>query len=308
MEYLPKSADLRGLNICKGAKMDDRKDLSEILLGDKRNSSSGKKAVFVVIIAVVVFVVVASMVWRFFMSNQEQISKPSATIDTSTMKPFDPLSDNIGDEFVKLDDPQTLNISQLDMNFGIDDGLSSQKDADDSEIDDALNNIENIIGMKPAQNPKPEPKIEPQLESRESKPEPKQTATKPAESKPKEPKIEPKLEPKRTEPKKVESKPQSSVAKNPPRESKPQSQATSQSNQSTITKGFYWQVGSFSKAPNAEFLALIKKYPYKIQNIKRDSVSVTRYLLGPYRSRSEAPSKDEIMDIFKENPTPIEIQ
>lgn len=263
--------------------MEDRKELSEILLGDKKSSSNGKKAVFVVIIAVVVFVAAAFMVWRFFISNQERLSKPNDLVDTSTMKPLDPLDENFGGDFIGLDS-QPLNASQIpDINFGIDNGISDQKSEDDAEIEDALNNIESIINPKPTKPEQVESKAKPQ------KPQTQKVATKP-------------------ESKTAQAAPTTLSASTPSTQAQQPIDAPSVANALAPTRGFYWQVGSFTKEPNSEFLALIKKYSYRIQHAQNNTRPTTRYLLGPYKSRSDAPNREEIAELFKENPTPVEIQ
>lgn len=52
--------------------------------------------------------------------------------------------------------------------------------------------------------------------------------------------------------------------------------------------GFYLQVGAFGNKPNQEFLNKIDKYSYRIQEIMINSKVITRYLVGPYASRSAA--------------------
>ena len=52
--------------------------------------------------------------------------------------------------------------------------------------------------------------------------------------------------------------------------------------------GYYLQVGAFSKTPNREFLDNINNYSYRTQEIMINSNVITRYLVGPYKSRDEA--------------------
>lgn len=241
--------------------MEERQELSEILLGNSKQSSSGKKAVFVVIAAIVIVIVVVFLVWKFLITKEEPLPQPKI-IDTDAMKPADDLfSGNFG----TLDFGQDINSSvpepvdtygvpsmPQDLNLGFEqEPINAPDDKTSTDIDSALNNIEEVI----AQAPKVTPKIE---------------------STPK------------------------------PQTPKPSSTPT-QSNGSAPTQGFYWQVGAFEKEPNAEFLALIKKYSYRIQHIVLDNKPNTRYLLGPYKSKAQAPSREEIAKIFKENPTPLEI-
>lgn len=52
--------------------------------------------------------------------------------------------------------------------------------------------------------------------------------------------------------------------------------------------GYYLQVGAFSKTPNRAFLDNINNYSYRTQEIMINSNVITRYLVGPYKSRDEA--------------------
>ena len=52
--------------------------------------------------------------------------------------------------------------------------------------------------------------------------------------------------------------------------------------------GYYLQVGAFSKTPNRAFLDNLNQYSYRTQEIMINSNVITRYLVGPYKSREEA--------------------
>lgn len=52
--------------------------------------------------------------------------------------------------------------------------------------------------------------------------------------------------------------------------------------------GYYLQVGAFSKTPNRAFLDNLNNYSYRVQEIMINSNVITRYLVGPYKSREEA--------------------
>ncbi|BCD47157.1 Cell division protein ZipA [Helicobacter suis] len=61
----------------------------------------------------------------------------------------------------------------------------------------------------------------------------------------------------------------------------------------TLPKGFYLQVGVFSKTPNPKFLEAIKKYPHQVQDVNGQK----RYLIGPYSSKEQADAEiDKITD------------
>lgn len=60
------------------------------------------------------------------------------------------------------------------------------------------------------------------------------------------------------------------------------------SNGDLAENGYYLQVGAFSKTPNKAFIDSINNYSYRIQEIMINSSVITRYLVGPYKSREEA--------------------
>lgn len=60
------------------------------------------------------------------------------------------------------------------------------------------------------------------------------------------------------------------------------------SNGDLAENGYYLQVGAFSKTPNKAFLDSINNYSYRIQEIMINSSVITRYLVGPYKSREDA--------------------
>lgn len=53
-------------------------------------------------------------------------------------------------------------------------------------------------------------------------------------------------------------------------------------------KGFYVQVGSFANKPSAEFLKKISNYSYRVYAGTSNGQPTTKYLIGPYKSRTEA--------------------
>ena len=66
---------------------------------------------------------------------------------------------------------------------------------------------------------------------------------------------------------------------------------TKKQNSTIATKGYYVQVGSFSKyAPDKKFLQSIvdKGYSYKYHTVMRNSKTLNKVLVGPFRTQSEA--------------------
>ncbi|WP_104639594.1 SPOR domain-containing protein [Helicobacter bizzozeronii] len=83
-------------------------------------------------------------------------------------------------------------------------------------------------------------------------------------------------------PKPKPQEPPKSVAKAPT--PTPQNPAPKALSAPSIPKGFYLQVGVFSKTPNPHFLEQIKQYPHQVQEINGQK----RYLIGPYANREQA--------------------
>ncbi|OBV29816.1 hypothetical protein BKN38_04560 [Helicobacter sp. CLO-3] len=347
---------------------EDRKELSEILLGNTKQSSNGKKAVLIVIASIVIIAVVAFGMWKLLGSKEEKVAKPSSIVDTDIMKPA---TKDFGDDFGMGNNPSSNDFGSLDfantplqpqdLGFGLENdgandannGFGLQDDINSANagnsIDDALKAIEDSIKsepQKPAQTAKEPAKPSAPAATKDSAKEPAKSTPK-AESKP-DSKIDSKpaakepakpsapaqstakdsaKEPAKPAPKADSSKdsakdsgklaqahapaqntPAQSASTQAPAPASTSSAQTTARNGSAPTQGFYWQVGAFEKEPNAEFMALIKKYPYRIQHTKIDNIPTTRYLIGPYASRPQAPNREEIANIFKENPTPVEIQ
>ncbi len=57
---------------------------------------------------------------------------------------------------------------------------------------------------------------------------------------------------------------------------------------SPAQKGSYLQVGVFSKQPSKELFMMLKTHPYKTQEVVINGQQLTRYLVGPFQSRSQA--------------------
>ncbi|WP_240330955.1 SPOR domain-containing protein [Helicobacter suis] len=70
----------------------------------------------------------------------------------------------------------------------------------------------------------------------------------------------------------------------------------------TLPKGFYLQVGVFSKTPNPKFLEAIKKYPHQVQDVNGQK----RYLIGPYSTKEQADA--EIAKITDNLAKPVHVQ
>jgi len=256
--------------------MEDRKELSEILLGNKKTTTDGKKSVFVVIAALVIFGIAAFAVWKFLSGKQERlaIQSPTEVIDPGAMKPLDLNGGEFGNDLSGFDTFGSNEPSPFDMNNF---GNTAPAQDKNSDIDNVIRNITQTPPNQPPRvvQPTPQPQtLQPQAQQSQQRVVPAQAPT--------------------SAPRQATSQP-SSITSN------------ASKNGSAPTRGFYWQLGSFANQPAPEFLSLVKKYSYRIQRAQKDQVTISRYLLGPYNSRDEAPAREEVARIFKENPVPVEI-
>lgn len=73
-------------------------------------------------------------------------------------------------------------------------------------------------------------------------------------------------------------------------------------------KGFYVQVGSFANKPNAEFLKKISNYSYRVYAGTSNGQTTTKYLIGPYKSRTDAARDVAKFTSLVSNPTHFEVK
>ncbi|WP_104700484.1 SPOR domain-containing protein [Helicobacter marmotae] len=73
-------------------------------------------------------------------------------------------------------------------------------------------------------------------------------------------------------------------------------------------KGFYVQVGSFANKPSAEFLKQINNYSYRVYAGTSNGQPTTKYLIGPYNSRTEASRDLPNFKTIVPNPVHFEVK
>lgn len=251
--------------------MDDRNELSEILLGNTRQkSSSGKKSIIIVFMAVAVIVLVAFAMWKFLGANEEKIAKSNeSAIDKSIATPLENDFGNLGGLDFDAGSIDDSILKGIEVMQNPTDTPKPEEESETSSLDMIINRLTGGSSQNPqAQNPQP-----PQTKQAQQPQQPQQ-------------------------PQAVASQPA------PPKPAPtPQQHSALSANGSAPTTGFYWQLGSFSKEPKAEFVSLVKKYSYRIQKItNKNGLTTTRYLLGPYPSEAQAPTREDVQKIFKESP------
>ncbi|WP_104732188.1 SPOR domain-containing protein [Helicobacter salomonis] len=146
---------------------------------------------------------------------------------------------------------------------------------------------------------KPAPKPEPKKAVAEKAPEKPKEAPKVAKAEPT--KVSPKSEPSKSAPPTPQPKKMEEVAFD---HVKGEKENTTKPQKPTIPKGFYLQVGVFSKTPNPKFMEAFVKYPHQIQELNGQK----RYLIGPYPTREQADTKLEEVSHNIAKPVHVEIK
>ncbi len=121
--------------------------------------------------------------------------------------------------------------------------------------------------------------------------------------------ITPTQEPKVTMPdrKEVVASSKPTITTSNPQTTREQQTSVYRGNNGNIAeRGYYLQVGAFSKTPNKDFLDKINKYSYRIQEIMINSKVITRYLIGPYASRDAA--QRDYNNVVRDIATPVHLQ
>lgn len=282
--------------------MEEKKELNEILLGDdnSNHTSKTKKLFLMIIIAIVVILILLIVAWKMKTGSSDQT--PPATVD-NTIEKLDTLHDGSNPSDDMNDDFENMSIDDM------------SKSDQESKFDKIVNDIKSkqqLANQKedthltpPAEDSKDQmlpiteqdhqkstnPLDNHSVESIKQAPKSIKTETKKPESVKKQ--VAKPAENKKPLPKAKEAK-------------QPLAKPALKNNGSNATAGHYLQVGVFNKTPNKAFLDKIKKYSYRTQTSVLNGETVTKYLIGPYKSRNEA-SKD-IADITSNLTKPVYTQ
>lgn len=282
--------------------MEEKKELNEILLGDDNNNhtSKTKKLFLMIIIAIVVILILLIVAWKMKTGTSDQT--PPATVDNSIQK-LDTLHDGTNASDDMNDDFENMSIDDM------------SKSDQESKFDKIVNDIKSKQQLA---NQKEDTHLTPPAEDSKDQMLPiteqaDQKSTNPLDNHstesikqaPKSIKTETtKPQPVTKQPAKAADKTKKPVVKS--KEVKQPLAKPALKNGSNATAGHYLQVGVFNKTPNKAFLDKIKKYSYRTQTSILNGETVTKYLIGPYKSRNEA-SKD-IPDITSSLTKPVYTQ
>lgn len=282
--------------------MEEKKELNEILLGDDNNNhtSKTKKLFLMIIIAIVVILILLIVAWK--MKTGTSSETPPATVD-NTIQKLDTLHDGSNPTDDMNDDFENMSIDDM------------SKSDQESKFDKIVNDIKSKQQLA---NQKEDTHLTPPAEDSKDQMLPiteqnHQKSTNPLDNHSTESiKQAPKSiknDTTKPEPAKKQSAKPADKNKKPVAKSKETKQPVAKpalKNGSNATAGHYLQVGVFNKTPNKAFLDKIKKYSYRTQTSVLNGESVTKYLIGPYKSRNEA-SKD-IADITSNLTKPVYTQ
>lgn len=282
--------------------MEEKKELNKILLGDENNhqSSKTKKMILMIIIAIVVILILLIIFWKM---TREEPKEQSMTTDTSIEK-MDALHSN-----------EALDNNDDFENMSIDDMSKTEEENKFDKIVQDIKSKQLANNQEASQNNTDQAKVQPKEEkplvsqnvqsnAPEQKPQAKETLkeTKKVTKETKQP-----LASKAHEDKKVQKQ-------TPPPAQKPKQKSTattpvktsSAKNGSAASPGHYLQIGAFTKTPNKEFLEKISKYNYRTQTSLINGQTITKYLIGPYQSRTDA--NRDVLKITTEIGKPVHIQ
>ncbi|WP_104697158.1 MULTISPECIES: SPOR domain-containing protein [unclassified Helicobacter] len=244
----------------------EEKDFNELLFEEKKNPKNVKN-VIIGAIGIVVVLTIALLVWSFTKNSHNNIIEQTQNTQT----------EHIADEFQDSSKDLSDNFNSDDRFEQIlQDVRQEAKNANQhpSLDQDLLQNHQNHISQAPSDQELASPSqdsVDNQLQAAlDLKDEPKEIMMHHEEMDKK---------PIQVEKKAVEHKPQ--------KQHKVQKKAAAKSG-SVATKGSYLQVGVFSKQPSKELLNMLKKHSYRTQEIIINDQKLTKYLVGPFKSRSEA--------------------
>ncbi|PAF41592.1 SPOR domain-containing protein [Helicobacter sp. 11S03491-1] len=277
--------------------MEEKKELNEILLGDHNNNqpSKTKKLILMIIVAIIIVFILLVVVWKM---TREEPKEQVSTIDNSIQK-----MDTFHDE-----NENSVQTNDNFENMSIDD---MSKTEEDNKFDKIVQDIKSKQLGSTQESAQESSKIEKPVlgDSHNHQALQSETIQEPALSPDKnitKSNKSQKTLTAKTSPKKEDKKPQkqsSSAAK--PKQASAKIQASK--NGSIATAGHYLQIGAFSKTPNKYFLEKIKKYSYRIQtSTNNNGQTITKYLIGPYKSRTDA--NRDVLQITTDIGKPIHIE
>ncbi|TLD97769.1 SPOR domain-containing protein [Helicobacter jaachi] len=292
--------------------MDTKRELNDILINDDdlQKQNRTKKLMMMVAMALVFLCILIAVVF-VITRDEEELGERQAAANNG-LTPIE--SNKQNNDFVNV--PLSGNETSEDPFQRILDDIRSRDPQNQAQNQSSQNLAQNTQPTQPiqpaqpaqsAQNPKPDSK-----EAKKAEPKPASQPNQPVL--PAKPKTEAKpdsKEAKKAEPKQSAQATQSAQnpkpAQNAQTPNKPAQVAQNNTNNisdifenvpaprmdtskngQVAEKGFYVQVGSFANKPSEEFLKKISNYSYRVYAGTSNGQPTTKYLIGPYNSRTEA--------------------
>ncbi len=243
--------------------MSEKENLNEVLEED--NGSGTKKVFLIVAIAIIILAVLLMVFWK----STRVVPKETFLQTDSGMQKIG----NTKDE--KKDDAfESLNLDP-----------SKQEDKLD-KVADNVKKQENDAFKMPIQTNQTQTEMKTTEETQEAKKELKAVENTSAqqESQAVVKKETPHKKPKATPKDKEAHKDKHAVKELKVKKEAHKEVPKKANSKTTLTKGYYLQVGVFAHTPNKAFLQAFNQFPHKIE----DRGATKRYLIGPYKSKQEA--------------------
>lgn len=261
--------------------MDTKRELNDILINDDdlQKQNRTKKLMMMVAMALVFLCILIAVVF-VITRDEEELGERQAAANNG-LTPIE--SNKQNNDFVNV--PLSGNETSEDPFQRILDDIRSRDPQNQAQNQSSQNLAQNTQPTQPiqpaqpaqsAQNPKPDSK-----EAKKAEPKQSAQATQSAQN------------PKPAQNAQTPNKP-AQVAQNNTNnisdifENVPAPRMDTSKNGQVAEKGFYVQVGSFANKPSEEFLKKISNYSYRVYAGTSNGQPTTKYLIGPYNSRTEA--------------------
>ena len=282
----------------------EEKDFDELLFEEKKDPKNVKKIILSAI-AIVAILIIVLIIWSFTRNNDHQVKEDTVVQQQENIQ--DNLADRDNIPSGEENDHQNANEFAKTDTISEDDRFNQI--IQDIHNSDSSNQPANSLGdqmtdpqMKEAMAPSshPNPPLPPINDAQMDAPDmampqdphhpmasdrvptPDEVMKNHAAIPPKHPQPKPIAKP--AEKSKVAPKPVAEKKSRP----KPHTPHKNEKSGGIATKGSYLQIGALSNQPNKDFIALLKKHSYRTQKVEINGKTLTKYLVGPFKNRSEA--------------------
>ncbi|MCX2716785.1 SPOR domain-containing protein [Helicobacter sp. MIT 21-1697] len=314
--------------------METKRELNDILINDDelQKQNRTKKLMMMIATALVFLSILIAVI--FVLTRDEEELDERHTASNSGLTPIDSQNDtlhsNPQDSFVDI--PLANSESSEDPFQQILNDIRSR----DPKNANTQQNTQTQVAQNQPQTPAPSKEVEkptqpvlppksttqPAQKISDSPKKPANTATTREPAKPTQPVLAQPTQTNKPEPTKPEQNPAPTkpvTAQNQPQTPAPKNVANvfedvsvtrmdTSKNGQVAEKGFYVQVGSFANKPSADFLKKISNYSYRVYAGTSNGQPTTKYLIGPYHSRTDAGRDLPKFTTLVSNPVHFEVK